>query len=130
MFKINGADDIAADLAARRIGFVLLEAPDLGPLASPSAMAAFVHEVRMREAFGGTITRYAWRAHHPGATDEELAEMARAEVAAFAEEHGLAIEWSGSRYGQRRRWDVTTGEQDLVSVGWMAEAIITGKVVR
>jgi hypothetical protein len=124
--KVDGPDEVAAKLAACRLGFVLLDMPDLGPSYS-QVVQRFVHDALVEAAFSGRITHYAWEDQHPEGTD--LAAVAAAEVGVAAEERGVEVTFLPPVYGQRWVRD-EDGHSKPGPFGWMVEAIITGRVVR
>ena len=126
MVKVNGPDEAAADAAARRLGFVLVEMPDLGPSYS-QVVQRFVHDALIADAFSGRITCYAWEDQHPEGTD--LRAVAAAELGLVAEQRGVEVVFLPPVYGQRWVRD-EDGHSKPGPFGWMVEAIITGRIVR
>lgn len=126
MVKVDGPDEVGAKLAGARLGFVLMEMPDLGPSYS-QVLQRFVHDALIADAFSGRITRYAWEDQHPEGTD--LYAVAAGELAAEAEQRGVEVVFLPPVYGQRWVQD-EDGSSKPGPFGWMAEAIITGRVVR
>lgn len=124
--KVDGPDEVAAKLAAGRLGFVLMDMPDLGPSYS-QVVQRFVHDALVEAAFSGRIIQYAWEDQHPEGTD--LAAVAAAEVVTQAEQRGVEVVFLPPVYGQRWVRD-EDGQSKPGPFGWAVEAIITGRVVR
>ncbi len=127
MVKVDGSDEVAAKAAAGRLGFVLIEAPDLGPSYS-EVVQRFVRDALIETAFSGRITHYAWEDQHPEGTD--LAAVAAAEVSMVAEQRGVEVTFMPPVYGQRWDRNAETGQTEPGVFGWMVEAIVTGRVVK
>lgn len=127
MVKVDGPDEVAAKLAAGRLGFVLIEMPDLGPSYS-QVVSRFVHDALIADAFSGRLTCYAWEDQHPEGTD--LHAVAAAELGLVAEQRGVEVVYLPPVYGQRWVRDEETGQSKPGPFGWMVEAIITGRAVR
>jgi hypothetical protein len=116
MVKVNGR-------------FVLVEMPvvaNLGP-SYAEAVQRFVRDALLEEAFCGRIVCYAWEDEHPEGTD--LLDVAAREVRAEAERRGVEIMPATALFG--RRWVAgEDGQGKPGPFGWVAEAIITGRIVR